>query len=1609
MNLLLATKFIYRFSLNFVLIFQIIFASSLSTYAKSTTIDHLNIENYFKEVEQFKKDLRGYELCNDSSDKFEFNPFDKIVEQKKVSGVYSLDYLRQINIEENNKEIESLINVENNSYGPYSENYSIDPSFTPKQTKSEYTNLLSSINKNTCSNETTSIIDAQSLDSSNSRCVKIKGFLSDISLEISYLEPSENISEEAFNRLAKRINYFYKQGLKHKIRLKQLLRYKLSDDTKRYLIINYNQNIAVSLRDMFVMVGMISDTYYDKIDELLPLIPTELFDWSLEDSTDFEDTEESYERRVYLNLLLQGTNSNKDPISLEVVDVGDEYTQIKFDDHGMSSRDVTTVMEHISSKNYLYGLRVLTVQMMINQVKNYDLMMGNYSNEINVPNSCVNNKNNGIWSKTVNIKINQDTQSNMRQKLLKNHKLLFIEGDSQQQNYYINNSSMNLLTDSGFNSGTIEFDNYQNALAAVEEGRLNDISVLKPVHDDEDILDDYLSLKRDQALGVYYTKTRNSRKRKSSSTLEYKDINLFYDIVGTPSKGDYAHIYDRNKKRTVKVDFDFNGVSNYMKYRMISDGVSDPNELVSKRLKNKLKSNKIKISLPSLYSPASYRSWGLRTLQKGVERVVEKSDKDFFIMACRAYSNSICRVGPKPYENINEFLSSLNLNADFLPLDSLKSKKIEDNISFLNLVWNRLRDVHKALPEALLTEDQYLLAMFNSGSSFARMRLSYLLAKEELELLKNSKEGIYKNTTRGRRLTSKSKCRKRTFDSVLSRLNESMSLMGLNNPLRPGYVSSVLSKEESLILFQKVLEKVDSKFTNVLGAKVNSENTAYDLIKTFSNENFNTIQSVNNSIEKNLGFDYQLEDTEDKLDDLFNGEESKRIQFYHDLASLKTKSERQSHYEKYAASFGINSEFDLILDMLYVDSEVKKPIYDEVLYRAASIQKDKTYNLLNEFCKLDLSDNEKIKKYFYSTLTVQNKMNETLGIAKVPEKLMEKINSMTFEEKRNIGLGLGAFVIAIGASVVLAGSCPFTLGVSCGVLGGLMAGGAFSMGSSVFISEYQMKKRADIDESYVSSMESIGMTERASSEKIARSWLGTALSTLDVVPILGVVSRGVYLAGKISKESIKSLIRNSSKIGIRNSLNMSKGTMKNINNEADIKLAKLITGFSTYTSRFLSLIKSKNADDLLITLDKLDLADEISIVIKNQIEKTKDLYSRGLISKQTLRQRLDILKNKIQTESISKNGGLYKYLSTETVNLSKLDIDNQTAHTLVKYFEGDPKELLQFIKGYSKKLQGLRHKGAKSKLSYIKASRGVHERGANFIRKMWNENTYNLAKNHLKLKKLEKALLRVKNEKEFQSILANHMDEFTAIFAKAPIRLIDAPYMIAQGGFHMANTYLGKIPGVKKMGMSIIMRKIANARSLLIGESILSNAKNVLGMEKVMTAQSVSLTMKGLQAVSLELAEKSSIAEGKVIKQNLQEMRHLIVSEIEKGIYLYPVVQKLIFENGINIINKSNGKVNITELRRLLFDFDTTKEETLSDILWSTINVQKLLSKKSDNSIFNGFFKADEEFLKDEFKFLVTKAMDNLISDTTVSGIQRYAIMSKILIMSKNLGHIELY
>lgn len=1389
----------------------------------------------------------------------------------------------------------------------------------------------------------------------------------------------------ALNTHYSRALSFFQRAKQMKIKVENLINSgDLSYEENQSLLLSYNDSLIKGLYDIKVILRPFINTQAINIDSLLPKLTTDVIE---------EQTE------LY-TALTQG--EVKDKIFFDVDIDGDKVT-LSLNKFLNSRRDIVTINESPSAKNYLRSLRILTIQMMASQIKNYDVMIGSTKNDIVIPRSCRSDAN-GSWPHLLNLKIDESAASSYLETLVKNIGLSYDETSLEQMSVR-EASDINPIAETIVASTSVE-----NFLRAAKGKDAKDFyrRDLKAGFDETAAYQQFIDMKMGEVMQLYRKKVYYSKagqRGRSSKEVTTKDYSLIGDIVGnvSESKTIEVDIFEDGHKYTETIYPAAINASPYIASKLAAARTEKLEDIISDSLKNELKNNVIKVQFPSLYSQEAFRNWGLNYLH---EKVQDVQDEELFKVGsrhntmmvgyCHRNNADVCRGVSRNtniLKQVASYIDSLKIDGKFLPVSRLDQDTIKKSYAVLYRIYGYLRDHAQVMPDMVTNEYDYLLGQMAALNPLAKVRLGYLLAKEELTNIKNGQVKTYKKTARGMRVDYSYTCFNNSMTSFLEHLEEAAKVLKVDRRISPEFLTNALSKDEYVHLWNNIFDTFNQESTQVLTADLKSGKKAYEAIEKLSTK----VTVDRNQIDKASADVMEgrlLGITEEKIDDRLSQEDVEKIAFYKEIMAAKSHKERAEIFESRPMSIDIFDDYELVHNFMQLNTDLKTPVYMEILKRSALKRQRETYRKLNNFCDIAEDDIDSLKENFYATVKIQDQLNQLIGIPAVPKELLDRMGDWSSDEKWAMFNGVFGFLLGMGA-VLAAGSCTVLTGGLCGLA---IAGAGtigFGMQANAIRLETKVKFRADRSEEYVGEMADLGYTDSNATENVARGWMAVAFEVIGTISMISILTRSLSVGSKIFKESLKSIIMNRSKLGIKEVLKQSGKDASVIVNESEVEFAKLVLGLKKYRDVFKNLLSSQSADDIASHLKNLDLGDEFVESTLKKIDIIEGNYRAGKLSANGYKAALKDVVKSVEAAITKSHGGIYRYTSDVVVNLNYKNVDDALGATVSKLFNGSPLELRHYMSSYVKKLNKSMFrnssKAARARLRVMKANQGRYWKGTNWIVRAWNENTYNLAKNRQHFLRIYDELQRLP-EAELAEYISKNADTLTEIFVKIPLRKRDFPYMLIQGAPHTGGFFGRRVPFFSAIGEGVLVRKIFTARARLISEVARRSARETLGMKRVLMAETVGDLFKGLDVSVTEGLERMSKAEAREAQQMLENVKSTIVDGVFERLDKDRAVVKFLTKHEVELASKENAELLKLQIQKLLYSPNGEIEHAFARYLWASVDAQSL-------------FKAPE------FSELAYKVMRDTMQKDSIGSLQRYLNALKILQIRDNgaLGSVELF
>ncbi len=1410
-----------------------------------------------------------------------------------------------------------------------------------------------------------------------------------LSEEIAKIELDESVDVEITERMkfdySKAVSYF-NRAKKLKTHIENIINNSNeSYEDKEQLLLAYNDSIIKGLHDIKVILKPFINTSQIQIDQIIPRLSTNFLE---------EETE------LY-NILVHGEVTDK--IFFKVEFEGD-FAIVKLNSFYNAKRDIVTINESPSGKNYLYALRLLTIQMMASQIKNYDVMIDSLDSPVVIPRSC-RTRQNGSWPEMLKLKVDPSLSEAYLENLMKNMGLSYDEANLELMSVR-EAQEINPLSDTMIASTSVE--NFLRSESG-KEAKNYPSRLLRAGFDEVEAYQKYIDMKMGQVMqlyrdDVYYSKGGRARGKKKVTR---KDFTLISDIIGSvpENKTIKVDIFEMGEKYEEDIYPAAMNASPYIASKLASARTEKLEDIISSELKNKLQANKIKVAFPSLNSQEAFRNWAINALQ---EKIIElKDDKEYapgsknnnmLISYCNHRVGSICSGVSRNksfLDRVSNYIDTLKLDGKYLPVSRLNTREVAQNYLILASVFYFLRDNAKVFPELITNEYDYLLGQMQALNPLAKVRLGYLIAREELTSIKNGQVKKMKKTARGMRVDYSYTCFNNSMTNYIERLDEAAEELMVDRPIEPDFLTRYMKKDEYVALWNNIYDKYNKDTTQIFTAKLRTGKKAFQMVDELASKvtiDRNQIESAASDLIQ----DRLMWETEQKLDKRLQEEDVEKIAFYKEILAAKSHKERQAIFESRPSNIDIFDDYELVHNFMKLNADLKAPVYMEILKKSAQKRQKETYAKLNAFCQIDENDIDSLKENFFATVKVQDQLNQLLGIPAVPQELMDRMGDWSSDEKWAMYNGIFGFLLGMGA-VLAAGSCTILTGGLCGLaIAGAGAIG-FGMQANAIRLETKVKFRADDSEEYVGQMADLGFTDSNATENVARGWMAVAFEVIGTLSMISILTRSISVGSKIFKESLKAIVKNRAKLGIKEALKQSGKSASVIVNESEVEFAKLVLGLKKYKDVFKNLVSSKSIDDIATSLKNLDLGDDFVESTLKKLDKIEANYRAGKLTKSTYDMALKDIVKKIETALTKANGGIYRYTSDVAVNLTYKNVDDALGQTVAKLFNGSPLQLRNYMGSYVKRLNSgwfrKSSEAARARLRMMKASQGRYMKGTNWIVRAWSENTANLAKNRAKFLKIYDQLQRLP-EAELADFIAKNADDLTEIFVKIPLRKRDMPFMLLQGMPHTGGFFGRRLPVLSEIGEGVLIKKIFTSRARLISEVARKSAREALGLKRVLMAETVGDLYKGLDVSLSKAMTKMPQAEAKEAQAMLVKVKKQIVDSVTANLDSDRAVRNFMKNNNIDLSEAAAAgeealKAKVTQL---LYAPNGETEHAFAKYLWASADVKSL-------------FKAPE------FEGLAYKVMKETIEEENIGSLQHYLNALKILQVSDNgaLGSIEIF
>ncbi|MDD0851485.1 hypothetical protein HBN50_00190 [Halobacteriovorax sp. GB3] len=1316
------------------------------------------------------------------------------------------------------------------------------------------------------------------------------------------------------------------EAMKYKKDIQRLMDSDLSFDIKREAVLHYIHNVLLPYRDLFVVTRKATNGSKVIFDSLYPVFDAELF-----------VTEEEVSK------ISLGIDQYNDPVFNNLVEL-EEGMSIRFDEAKMVKRDIITLMKAPSADNYFQVLRWFTVNMLLQQKRYFSSVLNAQDDLVDVPLQCQEKMENGSLPSKVEFTINKKFQGKHAEILLSN--LGYVDGEygAFAREYFLENSDSDARIDSY--SGIVPFEEYSLAKIALYE---KSSKYFEPSLDDTKHYELVMKANRGELYNVFEND---------------EEMKTFLSIIDRAKKNREFEVLEDGEVSSF-IAYDDN-LSPYLANYLQRKGLSYIDNALPEGIVRKLKRNKIKIEFPSFNSSSFWRMWALRSLSSVLKGMDKKSKEYSRIMRIITNDcgtgmrinlrNPICFNTSGKFNGVVKALDEFAVSDSYVPVRRMKEAKVDKLYPMLAKIWNYLRDKTDLLSDATIDEYTFILNQIYAGNEFARARLGYVLAEYEMMNFIFEEAPIH-----GRKIS----CEARASRLDLFKLRKAAKKFGLNKPLTPFYADSILDDSKKEYVWGEIYKKKNSESEQLLTAKLSGGDDVFKIMESLSSETIldrNAIEKFNSKNLSNL--------SEKRWDDInyaLSSVDGERIQLLGDLYKERGNLEKQqkilAQYSKY---YSLDDDFQVKDDFFSLENALKKPVFLELIERAAKSKLKSLDKQLEKLCMTNMDDHEQIKKIFHGTSNVQNNLNQILGLQSVPVEVQEKLDEWTKDEYLEIGVGFGAPIISI-AAYFMAGTCIVATGGLCGALVLGLSGLGLAGQSYLAVHEYNKHVRSKDHVNFVKGMEDLGVANAGSNDEMSHSLGWAAFEAAGAFALLSVVGRSYKVGTNVWKTSSKAIARNSS---------LSKEAQKSALRESGESIGE------DAQTEFARHVLGMDGKQMIPELERVAKERDLKEILV-RIQRVKDLQAQGLMTKSELKESVKRITNDLAKHT-AKDDHVYKFVSNEVAYYSKEAVDQRTAEVVSAYFHNNDKMMLDYLKSLDSLLLSKHSKLAKARKINMNVKNGTYtSKFLNFFRKLRYRST---AENATKMKKMISKL--EKGAPDLTFFVKENMEDFTDFFFDGAVKKRGFLHEVfTKGGPHIGGAMSGgrRIRYVQTFSDDVIMRKFFNARARLVLESSKREARELLGLSENVKADRVVDAIKAFNDSVGEVVLKSEAKEAQSIAKMYLNFQESVAKDVVKKVG----AKKIGNTGSRELTTVFNQELGIKQVRELMFHPKTIQEKAVGDSLWRKIDINKFLGEQTD-----------------DFAHVVVRKLSGY---SKVSEFESYLNALRLLVMKNQKGVVEIF
>ena len=1000
-------------------------------------------------------------------------------------------------------------------------------------------------------------------------------------------------------------------------------------------------------------------------------------------------------------------------------------------------------------------------------------------------------------------------------------------------------------------------------------------------------------------------------------------------------------------------------------------------DLISPSLKEELESQKVVFEMPSLYSPRTWRRWGMESLAyftgeaQGLDEETFRDVKRAVTRACRIRNprsplngqyrpgiNRFCS-GKSPretLEDIHTFIETHKSTAQNPYLSTgIDESTLESSYPFLRRLWryfNQYGSFHRVDMSEYnfgINEYDFLYYQITFGNPWAVLRLGYLLAVEDIKGLKTpltledrdllarlNEFGNINSIPNHERFIRMAEIQEfnKGIDTILKKFQQAASIFGVDKPLSNGLAEKILTLEEKKGQWNEIIYEYNRENHLLLSKEIDGR-SLYDYVMELSSRYFFSKEDVREYLENNPTVSQEIdrESTRELNAITLSYEEQMLSEIYKATRDGRKLNSTQEVFITENPS-SVNRSDEILLEL---DTRFKLSIFQSLLRKSSSLRREDIVEGMEVICSLNPEEHGERTALFYGTLNIQNELNRMIGLPEVPQEIQSEIDSMDPKEWKMMwaagGLmasmmgGIIAYSASAGCVAVTLGLCALILPVAAVAPWTLAASQGYLLWgeSSLWLDSLGHRKKVEV-------LENLHFADQGSSSKVKRTLLFPAIEVAGAVGIVGIVGRALNIVTHMTASSLR---------GIKGEGSILRTTYRQMETE----LAQSLLGRRHQTRASLSMNN-----------------------LQRDLGELRSLYRQGRIDAHGLGNRLSRLLDSWADETFGE----------VSVDISSVKgVDEALAAKVSAHFHNDPVKMANFLGSYT----GRRLKKAQRWIDPVTGEkRPFSERPlSGRIRPLlgttlgWlrqRETVQNLVKYGQDMQAVRDDLLELsRTGGDFKAYIAQQAEMLTKIFVNLPYRKREMPHLfLIQGSYHH---YLSRSNRPSRawgaVSDGIAMEEYFRARARLVFEVNVKTARERLGLAPHIITET-----------SYQSLNHFSDAYSKALMRTSGESRVGLEASFES---FSESIARRVFESPT--LTKGPDSWSVSDYRRVLFNPLTEDEKSFSHVIWNSMDAEKIFQLEGSKDLAS---KITQELIEHtnprEFKYYLTSLRGLLVKST---------------------------